>query len=309
MALSDSDFIRYSRQVLLPEVGETGQLAFIDSHVVIIGVGGLGNLAAQQLAAAGVGKITLVDGDCIALSNLPRQLLFSDADLGYNKVDVARRKLSLAYPQTQVDAVGEFLTDDNMGAVLGETSKSYDLLLDCSDNFDTRQRINRFAIKSELPLVSASAAHFNGQLLNIDQRYNPNTGCYHCLFPAEMSVSQSCQTVGILGPMVGTLASMQALMALQQLLGDKQTVGKLFRFDGKRFSWRELNLPRNQACGVCGAGEGDRAPVLREKLAAGLDEGSGSGSGSGLKQAAEQELDLGSELGQAGLQSAEKDYV
>ncbi|MCG9731801.1 HesA/MoeB/ThiF family protein [Shewanella sp. Isolate13] len=297
MSLSDSDFIRYSRQVLLSEVGESGQLVFANSHVVIIGVGGLGNLAAQQLAAAGVGKLTLVDGDRVELSNLPRQLLFDDADLGHNKAEVAERKLSQAYPQTQVDGVGQFLTDDNIGLVLGDDGKHYDLLLDCSDNFATRQRVNRFAIENQLPLVSASAAHFNGQLLTIDQCHNPNTGCYHCLFPADMSVSQSCQTVGILGPMVGTLASMQALMALQQLLGDKQAVGKLFRFDGKRFSWRELNLPRNQACSVCGVAEGDKASELGDKLVTELD--------SNLKQASV----IGSERVQTGFQSGEKDYV
>ncbi|GIU18551.1 HesA/MoeB/ThiF family protein [Shewanella sp. MBTL60-007] len=297
MSLSDSDFIRYSRQVLLPEVGESGQLTFANSHVVIIGVGGLGNLAAQQLAAAGIGRLTLVDGDRVELSNLPRQLLFDDADLGHNKADVAGRKLNQSYPQTQVNWVGQFLTDDNIVAVLGDGDKHYDLLLDCSDNFATRQRVNRFAIENQIPLVSASVAHFNGQLLSIDQRHKPNTGCYHCLFPADMSVSQSCQTVGILGPMVGALASMQALVALQQLIGHKQAVGKLFRFDGKHFSWREVNLPRNQACSVCGVAEGDNSSELGDKLVTELD--------LNLKQASV----IGSERVKTGFQSAEKDYV
>ncbi|WP_299810234.1 HesA/MoeB/ThiF family protein [uncultured Shewanella sp.] len=250
MSLTDSDFLRYSRQVLLPEVGEAGQIAFAKSHVVIIGVGGLGNLVSQQLAAAGVGHITLVDGDKVELSNLPRQLLFDDADIGKNKALVAKDKLSRAYTQTKLLAVSEHLTQGNINQVL-TVDGQYDLLLDCTDNFDTRQRVNRFAIQSLTPLVSASVAHFQGQLLNINQAHNPQSGCYHCLYPADMSVSQTCQTVGILGPMVAALASMQALMALQHLLGDRQTVGKLFRFDGKCFSWREARLPRSPECVIC----------------------------------------------------------
>ncbi|WP_150102229.1 HesA/MoeB/ThiF family protein [Shewanella pealeana] len=255
MSLTDSDFLRYSRQVLLPEVGEAGQIAISKSHVVIIGVGGLGNLVAQQLAAAGVGHITLVDGDRVELSNLPRQLLFDDSDIGNNKALVAKDKLSRAYTQTQLIAVSEHLTQDNISQVL-TLDEPYAQLLDCTDNFETRQRVNRFAIESRTPLVSASAANFQGQLLNINQQHNPQSGCYHCLYPADMSVNQTCQTVGVLGPMVAALASMQALMALQQLLGDRQTVGKLFRFDGKSFSWREARLPRSPECVICGDVQG-----------------------------------------------------
>ncbi|MGS0681937.1 HesA/MoeB/ThiF family protein [Shewanella sp. 125m-7] len=251
MALSDSDFLRYSRQVLLPEVGEQGQILLAKSHVAVIGVGGLGNLVAQYLAAAGVGKITLVDGDDIEVSNLPRQLLFTDVELGRNKALVAQEKLGLAYTQSQLYAVPAYLTTGNIQQLLAVNQAEYDLLLDCSDNFETRHLVNQFAIANRWPLVSGSAAHFQGQLLCVDQSSEPLCGCYHCLFPADMQVNQSCQTVGVLGPMVGTIASMQALMALQQLLGDRNSVGKLFRFDGKLFSWREIRLARNKHCPVC----------------------------------------------------------
>lgn len=287
MSLSDSDFLRYSRQVLLPEVGETGQLAFAKAHVVIIGIGGLGNLAAQHLAAAGLGQLSLVDGDRVELSNLPRQLLFTEDDLGQNKAEVVKRKLTRAYSHTQVYAAPQFLTDDNIEQVLSLSDQHYDLLLDCSDNFDTRQRVNCFALKSEIPLISASVAHFQGQLLSINQLHSPRSGCYHCLFPAEMSVSQTCQTTGVLGPMVGTLASMQALLALQHLLGDRQSLGKLYRFDGKGFSWCELNLPRNRDCLVCGTHESDDSLI-------------------GLGPASK---DQRTELERAVGQSVEKDYV
>ncbi|MGS0828227.1 HesA/MoeB/ThiF family protein [Shewanella sp. 0m-8] len=250
-ALSDSDFLQYSRQVLLPEVGEAGQVSLANAHVAVIGIGGLGNLAAQYLAAAGVGRITLVDGDEVELSNLPRQLIFTVSDIGYKKARVAQQKLGQAYTHVKLKAVTEHLMKNNIKQVLNTDVGQYDLLLDCSDNFDTRQLINGFAMSHELPLVSASAAHFQGQLLHIDQQYSPQSGCYHCLFPADMQVSQSCQTVGVLGPMVGVLASMQALIALQQLLGCRETVGKLFRFDGNQFSWREATVPRNKDCSVC----------------------------------------------------------
>nr|WP_275973965.1 HesA/MoeB/ThiF family protein [Shewanella pneumatophori] len=250
-ALSDSDFLRYSRQVLLAEVGEIGQLQFANAHVIVIGVGGLGNLVAQYLAAAGVGNITLVDGDRIEVSNLPRQLLFSDQDLGLNKAQVAKTKLSIAYPNTQVRAVGEHLNHNNIQLIFGDQGQ-YDLLLDCSDNFCTRHLVNRTAVEQQISLVSASAAHFQGQLLCVDQQARPDSGCYHCLFPADMQVNQTCQTVGILGPMVGTLASMQSLLALQLLLGNTELVGNLYRFDGKQFSWRQLTLMRDESCLVCG---------------------------------------------------------
>ncbi|MEZ9596313.1 ThiF family adenylyltransferase [Shewanella sp. 10N.261.52.F9] len=250
MPLTDKEFIRYSRQILLPEVGEAGQQTFADAKVVIIGIGGLGHLVAQYLAAAGIGHLTLVDGDTVEVSNLPRQLLFDDSDLGLYKALVAKTKLRRAYEQTGVSAVTEHLNHNNAESVLN--SAEIDLLLDCSDNFATRHFINQLAIKQQIGLVSASAAHFQGQLLSIDQHVSPQSGCYHCLFPADMRVNQSCQTVGVLGPMVGTLASMQALMALQLIMGNKALIGKLYRFDGNQFSWREARLLRNPECMICG---------------------------------------------------------
>ncbi|WP_051435685.1 HesA/MoeB/ThiF family protein [Shewanella fidelis] len=250
-ALSDSDFLRYSRQVLLAEVGESGQAQFANAHVIVIGVGGLGNLVAQYLAAAGVGNITLVDGDKVEVSNLPRQLLFHDSDIGVNKAVAASAKLTKAYTQVRISAVAEHLTATSMQPLF-KLDRQYDVLLDCSDNFETRQLVNRIAVSQNIALVSASAAHFQGQLLCIEQQYKPDSGCYHCLFPADMKVNQTCQTIGVLGPMVGTLASMQSLMALQLLLGNKQLVGNLYRFDGKQFSWRQLIITRDESCSVCG---------------------------------------------------------
>lgn len=269
MVLSDKDFIHYSRQVLLPEVGEQGQHTFNQSHVLIIGVGGLGTLAANYLAAAGIGKITLVDGDVIELSNLPRQLLFSKEDLGANKAQVAATKLMRAYEDCDIDSHSEYLSAANIDELFGRKHSKFDLLLDCSDNFAVRQRVNQQALKYGITLVSASAAHFQGQLLSVNQQIAPESGCYQCLYPSDMSVSQTCQSIGVLGPMVGTLASMQALMSLNLLLGAElrplknevaksvsgsgsALLGKLFRFDGAKFVWRQASLLRDPCCSVCG---------------------------------------------------------
>ncbi|MCL1049003.1 HesA/MoeB/ThiF family protein [Shewanella abyssi] len=270
MALTDQAFIQYSRQILLADVGEHGQNIFSQSHVLIIGVGGLGNLAAQYLAAAGVGQITLVDGDTIERSNLPRQLLFSVEDLGSNKAQVAAEKLMQAYPDSHINSLQHYLTLDNAPEIFN-ARQQFSLLLDCSDNFSTRQLINQLAIEHQVTLVSASAANFQGQLLSVNQQLRPDTGCYHCLYPSDMGVSQSCQTVGVLGPMVGTLASMQALMSLNLLLSlnakadqrqvsgrqtqvdDQPLLGQLYRFDGAKFTWRQAKLTRDPDCLVCSA--------------------------------------------------------
>ncbi|ACJ29077.1 ThiF protein, putative [Shewanella piezotolerans WP3] len=271
MAVTDKEFLHYSRQILLPEVGEQGQNRFKQSHILIIGVGGLGTLTAQYLAAAGIGKITLVDGDVVELSNLPRQLLFSKEDLGANKAQVAAIKLMRAYEGSEIYCYQNYLNAANTQELFCSQISKFDLLLDCSDNFEVRQLVNQQAIEQGITLVSASAAHFQGQLLSINQQISPESGCYHCLYPSDMSVSQTCQTIGVLGPMVGTLASMQALMSLNLLLdvdvlkpsldettaktkiNGNQLLGKLFRFDGGKFTWRQASLLRDPNCSVCSA--------------------------------------------------------
>ncbi|MCL1059241.1 HesA/MoeB/ThiF family protein [Shewanella gelidimarina] len=269
MALTDQAFMQYSRQILLPEVGEHGQSRLSQSHVLIVGVGGLGNLAAQYLAAAGVGRISLIDGDRIERSNLPRQLLFTSDDLGGNKADVAAQKLMRAYRDCHIHCYQHYLTADSAATVFNNRYHAIDLVLDCSDNFAARQLVNQLAIEHKVTLVSASAAHFQGQLLSVNQQISPDTGCYHCLYPSDMSVSQTCQTVGVLGPMVGSLASMQALMSLNLLLthdataelppiavqsrcmDSRQLLGQLYRFDGAKFTWRQATLARDPDCTVC----------------------------------------------------------
>lgn len=265
--LSDADFMLYSRQVLLPEVGEAGQWQLADANVVIVGLGGLGQLVAQYLARAGIGCLTLIDMDKVEVSNLPRQLLFHDGDIGLNKARVAKQKLNDLAPQCTVTA---HETAFNTGTAAHHFADILEakqqgkkvLVLDCTDNFATRQAINRSCIEAALPLVSASIAAFSGQLFAVDQMLFPSGGCYHCIFPAQTRVSQSCSTQGVLGPSVGVMASMQSLVAMQLLLSmdscdepKSALFGRFWRFDAKSLAWTAAILTRDPHCDVCGSKE------------------------------------------------------
>ncbi len=256
MNINDKDFIRYSRQIMLPDVGEEGQLNLMRYRAVVIGIGGLGTLVAHYLAAAGVGEIELVDGDSVESGNLPRQLIFSEQDIGKNKATVAFMKLQQQYPDVHVSVRGEMFTEN-----LKLKTSSDTLVFDCCDNFSSRHLINRFCVSESIPSVSAAAANFSGQLF----AYQPSSsGCYHCLYPETTQVSESCQSVGILGPMVGTIAAMQALAGLKIMLGDENAFGKLWLFDGRNFQWQTAILKPDPNCPVCGH-SGPR--LLKEKVA------------------------------------------
>ncbi len=246
--MSDLDFIRYSRQILLDEVGESGQTSLLSRHIIVIGVGGLGSLVSQQLAASGVGKLTLVDHDRVELSNLPRQLLFNDSDIGKYKAITARDKLALAYQQCNIVSITDKFGQDNGASMV----KMADVVIDCTDNFISRQQVNKYCVDAQRPLVTASVAHFHGQIFMVDLKSAPESGCYRCLFPNDSKVSETCRNVGVLGPMVGVMASMQALMAINHLLGIGQCSGKLMRFDGLTLKWREASLSQDPQCDVCG---------------------------------------------------------
>ena len=257
MNISDKEFMRYSRQILLPNVGEEGQVKIKNYRAIVIGIGGLGTLVAHYLAAAGVGEIELVDGDRVESSNLPRQLIFNEQDIGKNKATVAFMKLQQQYPDVHLTVRAEMFTE-GLNLAISENT----LVFDCCDNFSSRHLINRFCVSNAIPLISAAAANFSGQLL----AYHPtSTGCYHCLYPETTEVSESCRSVGILGPMVGTIASMQALTGLKIMLGDSSVFGKLWMFDGQDFQWRTAILEPDPDCLVCGQTQIDQ--LLKEKVA------------------------------------------
>lgn len=252
-SLSNKDFIRYSRQILLPEVGEEGQEIWLNTKVLVIGMGGLGHQVVQLLAAAGVGHISFVDHDKVELSNLPRQLLYDANDLGQLKAQVAHKKLQRAYPDVCFSSHTVYFDASSQKLLLASTPE---LIFDCTDNLASRHQINALCVKQGLPLVSAAIAHFNGQLFAYDP-HDINAGCYQCLYPIGTDISQSCSQSGVLGAAVSTMASMQALMGLNLLLcrakkpAETSLSGRLHRFDGRSLSWSEYRLIKDPLCPLC----------------------------------------------------------
>jgi adenylyltransferase/sulfurtransferase len=247
--MDDSDLLRYSRHLLLDELGPDAQARFGASHALIVGVGGLGNPAAQFLASAGVGRLTLCDADTVDLTNLQRQILFSLPEVGQPKVEAAARRLAAINPQVQVEVRRERVDAAGL-AVLASTA---DVVLDCTDNFATRHAINRACVAARVPLVSGAAIRFDGQLAVFDVR-QPEAPCYHCLFGEGEDLEEvRCATMGVFAPLVGIIGAAQAGEALKLLAGaGRPLAGRLLLFDALESSWRELRVPRDPGCPVCG---------------------------------------------------------
>jgi molybdopterin-synthase adenylyltransferase len=243
-----ADLSRYSRQIILPQVDTHGQQLLLDSHVLVIGVGGLGSAAASYLAAAGVGHLTLVDRDHVELSNLQRQIAHRHQDIGRPKAESARDTLQALNPDVEINAINSRLDE----ALLSRTVAAADVVLDCSDNFPTRFALNRACIAHRKPLVSGAAIRLEGQVavFRADRAGSP---CYQCLFRDEQGeASESCEQAGVLGPLVGVIGSLQALEALKLLLGLGETLdGRLLLFDALHCSFRELRLKPDPHCPSC----------------------------------------------------------
>lgn len=245
--LNDRDFLRYSRQLLLEEFGVEGQQKLQRASVLIIGLGGLGAPAALWLAAAGVGKLLLADDDTLHISNLQRQILYRSADCGQAKASLAQQQLQALNPQVETIALQQRMD----AAQLREWVPQVDLVLDCSDNMATRQAINAACVAAAIPLISGSAVGFSGQLLAISPPWQK--GCYRCLWPDSSEPQRNCRTAGVLGPVVGTIGTLQALEALKMLVGQRSAIdGQLRLFDGRQQTWRTLNLTPDAHCPVCG---------------------------------------------------------
>ncbi|WP_340677801.1 HesA/MoeB/ThiF family protein [Paraglaciecola sp.] len=255
--LSKSQFVQYYRQILLSEVGELGQQALLQSHVLVVGVGGLGTHVTQQLAAAGIGHLYLMDGDSIELSNLPRQILFGPHDIGQSKVSVAARQLQQQYEYTAVQTCPYHFNHESMQTFMQQQPTLQQaivdeclIVLDCSDNMPTRQSINQWCVQQQTPLVSAAISSFSGQLLVVDTKHAAQAGCYRCIYP-EQAPTQNCQDMGVLGPAVGVMASMQALLTVKYLLKIGVADTDLHVFDGLNLHWRKLKRTRDVSCAVC----------------------------------------------------------
>jgi len=245
--MNDAQLLRYSRQIMLPQIDIDGQERLLAARALIIGAGGLGSPAAMYLAAAGVGHIAIADPDSVELSNLQRQLLHHDRDIGRNKVDSAEDTLKLVNPDIRVSTIAAALQDE----ALDEEVRQADVALDCSDNFATRFAVNRACVKHRTPLVSGAAIRMEGQVAVFDSS-RENSPCYHCLYKEGEETDQTCTGNGVLSPLVGIIGSLQALEALKAIVPMGETLaGRLVVFDGFTHEWRTLTLKQDPDCAVC----------------------------------------------------------
>jgi len=245
--MNDQQLLRYGRQILMPEIGIEGQQELQRAHVAVIGAGGLGSPVAMYLAGAGVGQLTIVDDDKVELSNLQRQLLHTDRDIGRAKVDSAAETLQAINPEVSINTQAVRLD----AAQLRLLAEEVDVLVDASDNFVTRFAVNAASVATGTPLVSGAAIRMEGQLsVFIPKR--DDSPCYRCLYREGDEPDQTCTENGVLAPIVGIIGSQQALETLKLLLniGDP-LCGRVLLFDGLHHEWRSLKLPRDPGCPVC----------------------------------------------------------
>ena len=249
--MNDAQLLRYSRHILLDEIGIEGQVKLLASHAIIVGAGGLGSPASLYLGSAGVGRITVVDDDLVDATNLQRQIAHKLSGVGLSKAESIRHAIADINPDVQVTTVNSRADD----ALLDELVALADVVLDCTDNFATRHAINRACVKHRTPLVSGAAIRFDGQVTVYDSR-SESSPCYACVFPETALYEETrCSTMGVFAPLVGIVGSTQAAEALKLLCGVGDTLaGRLLMLDGRSMSWSEVNMPRHAACSVCGTG-------------------------------------------------------
>jgi molybdopterin-synthase adenylyltransferase len=247
--LTDDQLLRYSRHLLLNEIGVEGQEKILQSRVLVIGAGGLGSPVVLYLATAGIGHITLVDDDVVDVTNLQRQIAHTMADVGEFKAKSAMNKIANINPDVQVIPVLERADD----AMLDRLVEDADVVLDCCDNFATRHAINAACVKHRKPLVSGAAIRFDGQITVFDSR-SGSSPCYACIFPPDAGLEETrCATMGVFAPLVGIIGSMQAAEALKLASGAGTALtGRLQMLDGRDMSWNEVRFKRDATCSVCG---------------------------------------------------------
>ena len=249
--MNDQQLLRYSRHILLEEIGIAGQQRLRDARVLIIGLGGLGSPAALYLAASGVGRLTLCDDDRVELSNLQRQIIHRTSSIGQSKVASAQSLLQDINPD--VECIALAVRPDALQ--LHELIAASDVVLDCSDNFSTRYAVNRVCLALGKPLVSGAAIQFSGQIAVFDFR-RANTPCYNCLFPEALEAAElRCATTGVFAPLVGIIGAMQAAEALKLLMGIKQGLaGKLLSLDALNMHLLQTRISKDPACPACAVG-------------------------------------------------------
>ncbi|MBC7379495.1 MAG: HesA/MoeB/ThiF family protein [Burkholderiaceae bacterium] len=248
--MTDDQLLRYSRHILLNEVGEEVQERWLASHALIIGAGGLGSPAALYLASAGVGHITIVDDDVVDLTNLQRQIAHDVSRIGQPKALSAAQSIAAINPEVHVTCVVARAD----AALLATLVTQADVVLDCCDNFATRHLVNAACVQHGKPLVSGAAIRLDGQVSVYDTR-DASSPCYACVFPADAAFEETrCATLGVFAPLVGIIGSIQAAEALKLLGGMSPSLaGRLQMLDGRAMEWNEVRVPRDMDCSVCGA--------------------------------------------------------
>jgi adenylyltransferase/sulfurtransferase len=245
--MNDNQLLRYSRQIMLPQVDIEGQQKLLAASVLIVGAGGLGSPAAMYLAAAGVGNIVIYDNDVVDLSNLQRQIAHHTPDIGTDKVISTRQTLSQLNPDVEIRAVKQRLDGEQLESEVMQA----DVVLDCSDNFSTRFAINNACVRHRTPLVSGAAIRFEGQVTVFTPGQN-NSPCYNCLYSSDGEELQNCATNGVIAPITGIIGSIQALEAMKLIMkiGDALT-GRLLLLDGLTMEWNTMKLRKNPNCPTC----------------------------------------------------------
>jgi molybdopterin-synthase adenylyltransferase len=246
--MTDEQLLRYSRHILLPELGVEGQQKLLSATALVIGAGGLGSPAALYLAAAGVGTIVLADGDDVDLTNLQRQILHTAESVGKPKTESGRAALARINPEIEIVPVQERVGDDALDRLVASSN----VVLDCSDNFATRHAVNRACVRHRRPLVSGAAVRFDGQVSVFDLRDERNP-CYHCLFPEDAETEEMrCAVMGVFAPLTGIIGAVQAAEALKLLTGAGDSlIGRLLLLDALAMQWRTVKLTKDPSCAVC----------------------------------------------------------
>jgi len=246
--MNDHELLRYSKQIMLPQIDIEGQQKINDSTILIIGMGGLGSPTALYLAATGVGHIIIADFDQVELSNLQRQIIHSTSDIGDDKVNSAKSKLLELNPNITVTVVNEIMHSDNLSSLIQDV----DIVLDGTDNFESRFEINKACVEHHKPLISAAVIRFEGQI-SVFKGYEVEQPCYQCLYSEQGDGRESCVENGVLAPVAGLVGTIQALQAIKVLLGlGEQLCGELLLIDGLDLSFRKVKIVKDSECPICG---------------------------------------------------------
>ncbi len=246
--MEDDQLLRYSRQIMLPEIDADGQQKLAAARVLVIGLGGLGSPSAMYLASAGVGQLVLVDYDNVDLSNLQRQIIHSTPDIDRAKTDSARETLMALNPDIRIECIDHAMEEEE----LLQQSKLADVIVDASDNFQTRFAINAASVQTRTPLVSGAAIRFEGQVSVFDPRQD-DSPCYRCLYGEDLATDETCTANGVIAPLLGIIGSIQANETMKLIMGIGETLmGRLILIDALYMEWNEAILKKDPQCPVCG---------------------------------------------------------